>query len=272
MIGPRLGPKLGGRLGVALGLAADAISAGGAAWSIDGGSSKAVPASAAEWSAFAAANALTGLQAPTSLWGCQEASGNLGDVISGVTLTQNATGHLYQQSVPGWSRLCVKTIDGTANQKWVNTTTAANAGTESIAMLAYILTPSAAPAATRTLYACGTTLEHRIASGLTAARLTVQAVNTDGAAGFASGAVRPVLLCYDRTGGAVTLSTDESNMAGTYSAAVTGVVCALGASGATPANAGYLYACQWKGAAAEWFATIGNRRAMLQAAAWTIPW
>lgn len=215
--------------------------------------------------------AVTG-RTPTSIWLCQEASGNLADVNGTNTLTKTATGHLYQQTVSGWTRKAVATVDGTANQKWNNTTTVPSAGTTSVAILAYISTPAAAPAATRTLFAFGTTLEHRIASGSTAARLTVQAIHTDGAAGFANGSVRPVLLVYDRTGSNVTLSTNESNMTGTYSAAVTGPLVSLGAQGSTPANAGYLYATIFAGAEAEALTTIGARRSFLQALGWSIPW
>ena len=231
----------------------------------DGPGSVYVPATNAQ---FASRTGVT----PTSIWLCQEASGNLADVNGVNTLTQNATGHLYQQAVSGWTRKAVATVDGTANQKWVNITTAPNAGSVSVAMLAYIRTPPSAPAATRSMITCGTTLEHRVASGLIKARFTVVAANTDSASNFADGTVRPVLVVYDRTNSAAVMYTNQDVVTGTYGAGVTGINVSLGAGGATPGNAGYLYAAIWSGASAEALRVTSAARTFLQGLGWSIPW
>lgn len=230
----------------------------------DGPGSVYVPETNAQFSA------LTGVT-PLSIWLCQEASGNLVDVNGVNTLTKNALGHLYQQAVAGWTRKAVTTVDGTANQKWVNTTTAPNASADSIAFLAYIRTPSA-PAATRTLLVAGTTLEHRVASGLSKARYTVLGVNTDSASTFADGTVRPVLIVYDRTNSAAVMYTNQDVVTGTYGAGVLGINVALGAGGASAADAGFLYAAIWTGAAAEALRVTATARTFLQSLNWTIPW
>src|SRR5678815_1520650 len=69
----------------------------------DSTSSIYAPANATEWTALMAAAPLaTGN--PASTWICQEASGSLLDSIATVHMTQQGAGHLYQQSVPGWTR------------------------------------------------------------------------------------------------------------------------------------------------------------------------
>jgi hypothetical protein len=79
-----------------------------------------------------------GLPAPGFLWLCQEASGNLAATIGGITLTATgAAGHLYQQSVSGWTRKFIGTVDGAAEQRWSSGVQAALAfaAGESVAML-----------------------------------------------------------------------------------------------------------------------------------------
>lgn len=78
----------------------------------DATSLKYLPANTTEWNELLAN---TGLPAPSSLYGCQEASGSLVDSVS----ARNATAFgsvLYQQTVPGWSRKGVKaSADNGAN-------------------------------------------------------------------------------------------------------------------------------------------------------------
>lgn len=62
-----------------------------------------------------------GLAIPDYLWLCQEASGDLAPTIGAITLTATATGHLYQQTVTGWTQKFVGTDGSTGTQSWRTT-------------------------------------------------------------------------------------------------------------------------------------------------------
>lgn len=63
-----------------------------------------------------------GLATPDFLWLCDDASGDLVNSIGAATpLAPNATGHLYQQTVTGWSRKFVGTDGATVEQSWRTT-------------------------------------------------------------------------------------------------------------------------------------------------------
>ena len=94
-----------------------------------------------------------GLATPDYLWLCQEASGNLSSSIGSLTLAANATGHIYEQSVTGWTRKFLGTDGTTAGQSWRTSSASLDlASGESVAMLA--LASFAMPASgTRSLMA-----------------------------------------------------------------------------------------------------------------------
>lgn len=104
----------------------------------DGPSNWYVPQSGADFTAL-------GLAVPDYLWLCQEASGNLSSTIGSLTLTANATGHLYEQTHSGWARKFVQ-VGAISGSSWRTTDAALDlAAGESYAMLVLsaIVTPSA---------------------------------------------------------------------------------------------------------------------------------
>lgn len=77
----------------------------------DASSLRYVPADTSEWQQILSG---TGLNAPSSIWLCQESSGNLADSGSGgrtITVTGTPT---YRATASGWSRVGVKPTDNTA--------------------------------------------------------------------------------------------------------------------------------------------------------------
>lgn len=227
------------------------------------------PASGTEWTNLMT---LAGLVSgnPGSLWLMQEASGSLADSIGSVTLSQLGTGHLYAQSVTGWSRKAATCVDGTANQRWGNSTTAPDPSLTSVLYLAWIRMPaSSAPAATRDIMGGPNNLEVKLT---TTPRLqAVDTTNTGTAVNSPVGATRPVLLKLDRTNSACTMYTDQEKVTVTYAAGVSaGALVHFGGQSTGAADVGYLYGCEFSGSNAE--ISDANVKTLLQTAGWTIPW
>lgn len=188
-----------------------------------------------------------GLPVPTSLWTLQEASGNLTDVISGVTLTVVGT-PLYAQTVAGFTTVKGFTTTEVSNQRAANTTTAPNAGTTSVLTIAVVSEMAAAPAANRVLLAHGTNADvlHNPSD-----RLVGRFAGAQSAQVVDPGGLRFVALQSDRTNAAARLVTDQANTTGTYNATIAGISTSIGSSGNTPPAANWLRMWQYTGAAAE---------------------
>ncbi len=224
------------------------------------------PATAGEWtSTMAAASLATGN--PASTWLFQEASGNLADAIGGVTLTQTGVGHLYQQLVTGWTRRAVQCVDAVAGQKWLNTTTAPNAGTTDVLLLVYVSVPLVAPLAARDLLGHAAAADCRMN---TTGRLRVGFGAAADLAQDPRGRVMPVVMKIDNTNTISALYTDQEKFIGTYVTPASTSMVFIGGQTAAASNAAYLYAANFVGAAAR--LTDAQIKTLLQTLNWTIPW
>ncbi|MGN6103741.1 MAG: hypothetical protein ACTHU0_01430 [Kofleriaceae bacterium] len=239
--------------------------AGGVPWATDPTSGKGVPASSVEWLALLSSAGIASA-APSSLWLCQEAAGGLTDSIGSVALSVAGAGHLYQQPVAGWSRLAVRTTDGTANQRWVNTATAPNPGLRSVLLLAYIDLPAAAPASTRDLMAVSATGDVRLLATRQVRAIQGSTVDTTSA----HAGVQLIALKINRAAGESKLYTPSEKLVLTYASPVSAMLLALGGQTATAAAAGYLYAAQFADAGAE--LTDPQVKAIYQALGYAPPW
>lgn len=253
MIGLRCGIAAGVRCGIAAGISADPFGAPVAGSSIPGVTRDAAsgwyfPATAAEWTAFmAAAGLATGN--PTTTHNCQEASGNLADSVDSVILTQTGAGHLYQQSVAGFTRKAIATVDGTVGQKWINSTTAPDPALVSTIWLAVVRFPAGAPVAARDIMANAATLDCRIA----ASTGRIQIANSGTVTGTANplGGVHLIALQHNITAAAFTGFTDQEKIAGVFATNTTNPMFVLGGQTIAAGDLGYLYEAEFAGAAAE---------------------
>jgi len=110
--------------------AAGTVATGGV--TTDGPASVFVPLSAADWVTL-------GLPAPLVQWGCQDASGALAVAFgASAPLAAVGTGHLYQQSISGWTRKFVGLVVDSTNQAFHYAGSALDiAASESFAWLVY---------------------------------------------------------------------------------------------------------------------------------------
>src|SRR5690349_2669370 len=130
------------------------------------------PATTAEWTTLLAAAGL-GSGTPTSIFRCDEASGNLADSgVGGFNLTASGTGIAYQQVQGGWSRPFVTTTDAGSGQ-FLNTAVL-DIATNSALLLVYANVSSSA--ATRSIAGLGVAAT-RCASERTATTGTMRFVS-----------------------------------------------------------------------------------------------
>lgn len=268
MIGLRTGLAVGLRVGVAAGLSEDEITAptGGGIVGVtrDATNGNYFPANAAEWTLFRAAVALPAGN-PTSVWNLQEPSGNPADAIGTVTLIANSI-TLYQQPMPGATRKCIRGVDGTANSNLRNTTTAANPSLTSCLLLAFVDLPTT-PAAIRDVIALATNSDVRYnATG----KLRLFAGANADLANAPGASQRWIALRSNLSASSVTVFTDQEKFIGTFVAPTNAAHVALGGDNAAMPAAGFAYACEFTGAAAEM--SDAQVKTMLQGLGATIPW
>jgi len=269
MIGPRVGVKVGQRAGIAAGVMNDEIAAGGATWTVDATSGKAMPATNAEWVAFIAANGLA-ISPPTSIYTCQDAAGALADANTTFPLAVSGTGQSYLQAVAGWSAKAVTLTEGTTGG-WRSTDAGLpNPAAASCAMLAYVVQPAAAPAATRNL-AILTGVASAVSARINAATgfsSLLDVGNVATGATNVTGQVLPWMVVYNFTASSCVGYTLAEKLTPAFSAGV-GRAFMLGSTGAAAA-ARYLYAVRWDGAAAE--ISAANAKLLQQALVWSPTW
>lgn len=267
MISVRAGVISGVRAGLAAGVSADpdAFDGPGGIPGVtrDAGNLNYYPANAAEWTALMTeAGLATGN--PSSAWTLQNASGNPADTIGTVNLTSTLT--LYQQTVPGAARKCIRGVDGTANSRLVNSTTAPNPSLTSTMQLMYLDIP-AAPAAVRDV-ALGapnydlrfnTTGKLRLVAGASADLVSVAALTQQW-----------VVLQCNITAGTTKVFTAQEKFTGTYVLPTSAVLLAFGGQSTSVAGIGYAYAAQFTGTAAE--LSDAQVKTLLQTLGATIPW
>lgn len=223
------------------------------------------PSSAAEWQAL-------GLTAPSSLWLCQEASGNAADTIGSVTLTASGS-PTYQQTITGWSR---KGFGATqvANQKF---SAAAGAGpnpsSTSCMMLVYFEATST-PAGIREVFTIANTSTTEMSCRINSTplmRVTCKNVTANGVSNPTSTGLQPGVLVYDRTNSTATLFTGQEKISGTFSASVTDSAKGFFAASSGTSFLGHIaFGAEWSGASAELTST--QVKAILTTLGWSISW
>lgn len=223
------------------------------------------PANATEWNNLLAA-AGDGAGGPGSAWLMQQAAGNAADTIGSVTLTASGTAMLYEQGVPGAARKCIRGIDGTANQKFVNSTTAPNPSLTSTMLVMFLDIPST-PAAVRDVafFASNSDLRYNSSGKLR----VVGSVNTDGAA-TPGASQRWVVLQNNITAGSLKVFTDQEVITGSWVLPTSLTMIALGGQSAPAGAVGYAYAAEFSGAAAE--RSQAQIKTLLTTLGATIPW
>jgi hypothetical protein len=177
---------------------------------VDATSGKGVPVNAFQWS-------LVGLVIQ-NLYLCQEASGNLADSgPGGVVLTANGV-PLYQQALPGWTRLTIG-FNQTTSQRFAH---GLGVGTSPVATAAFWLTyfvAQTAPGGTRGLlniagnYGIGI-----VNTGAQPLRCSVGGVNTDDATTnpVADDLVHPLCALSDPATTRAIMYTDKAKTAAAY--------------------------------------------------------
>lgn len=221
-----------------------------------GGSTIFTPSTAGEFTAL-------GITAPSNLWLCQEASGNLADSIGALTLTANAT-PLYQQTVPGWTRKAVGFNETAAQRFQALAGSGPNPATQSVAWLCYFRLSSMPGAARRLLTAADGLATTGVLATLTSAGLILLTCVNVGATGlynYQDGNVHPLLLVYDRTNSLVRVYTDKEQINGTYSAGAVDAQKGLAAAGAGTSLPGLIpWAFAASGATAEGYGKTTLRK------------
>lgn len=224
------------------------------------------PANASEWTAFMSAIGLaTGN--PSSVWNMQEASGNAADSIGSVTLTSTMV--TYQSVVTGASRKGIKDVDGAANHKLVNATTAPNPALTSVMLVGYIDFP-ASPPGTRDVLAIQGNCDLTWLDGGAGGKLRIMAGANTTSATTASGAPRWVILQSNITASSTTLYIPEEKLVGTFVTPTSGSMTSYGGQFFLVSGATYAYGAQFVGAAAEQSAS--QVKIMLQGLGATVLW
>lgn len=221
------------------------------------------PANASEWAALLAA-AGDGAGNPSSCWTWQDASGNPVDQIGSVNLTSTMT--IYQSAVPGASRKCIRDVDGTANHRLVNSTTAPNPSLTSTMQLMSLDLPSA-PAVVRDICEVAANCDLRLNTN---GRLRLVAGASADLVNVCGPGQRWVALQSNLTAGTVKVFTDQEMFTGTFATPTSATLLAFGGQSTAASAAGYAYGAQFTGAAAE--RTTNQMRALLQTLGATIPW
>jgi hypothetical protein len=184
---------------------------------------------------------------------CQEPSGNLADSVGSAALTQSGAGHFYGVDVDQFERGAVMCTDGTAGQKWINSTVAPDPSLVSTAYLLALVFPVGAPAANRCMFANSGSLDCRLA--ITTGRVTiVNGASTTGTVSHADGAIHLCILQRNITASTFTFYSDLEKITGTFGAVASNPMFVLGGQTAAPPDLGCPYIALLKGADAEFTA------------------
>jgi hypothetical protein len=267
MIGIRAGVIVGPRAGIAVGVSSDPdapdVSTAIPGVTRDSSNLNYYPANAAEWTALmTAAGLATGN--PASTWTLQNASGNPADTIGSITLTSTMT--LYQQSITGLTRKCIRGVDGTANSRLVNSTTAPNPSLTSTLELAYIDIP-VAPAVVRDVAFGAANYDLRYNTN---GRLRLVSGASADLVNIAASTKMWVALQANITAGTTKVFTEQEKFSGTYVLPTSATIIAFGGQSTAVAAIGYAYAAQFTGTAAE--LSDAQVKTLLQTLGAAIPW
>ena len=209
----------------------------------DPASRKYVPASTAEWAELLAG---LGINNPSSIWLCNESSGNLADSGPGgrtVTVTGSPA---YQATAPGWIRTGIKCTEGSATQFGTCTIPNVNA---SSALLLQMFAINTIPASARSLNTIGDSTLQQARLG-TSGKLTgfSGANSTSGTQQHAG--VLVVVTKMDRASSVLGVYTQHEQIKPTWTAPASSTTMYLfGVNNASDAT--LVYSALWTGADAE---------------------
>ena len=263
-IGPRIGARIGPRIGARVG------SPVGTAYSLatvtrDATSLMYCPANSAEWAQVIGVAGLTGtVPVPDALWLCQEASGNLADSVGAFTLTASGTGLAYQQTVAGWSRKFVRTLDNTSGRWDSSSASLPDLASASCSMYSYC-SRGGAGALARMCLGIGTTQAY-VGGGTSPLRGVHGANALGGSAG--AGVVRPHGIVSDRTNTRARAYDDQQKLSMSFGT-VSGKRLTLGGLGGVinPGTDFTSYAWAWFTPPSD-----ADLKTILQTLGWTIAW
>lgn len=264
MIGLRTGLSTGLRGGVAVGVGSDAQRPPSGGVTHDATSGKYMPASAVEWGTLLAG---TGIASPTSTYIPSNASGNLVDVIGGVTYVANGL-PTYQVPVVGWSSVGVKPRNGTAQDYFL--ATSVDPSTTSVAQLIY-LSPNTDPGTPHSLMLLGsaTAAEARFTTGRLF-QATLGGSTVSGVVAATLGSVVPGILVLNRSALTFKLYTPAEIITAVYSSPGSATDHYVGAGYLGSDDSTMLYLARWTAAGAEM--SDANGRTVLQKLGFTVAW
>lgn len=231
------------------------------------------PADATEFATFLAAQSapLSAITAPTAIYNCQAASGDLLDDIGSIDLVAAGTDSSnYQQTVTDWTRKGLKVIYNQTDRFSRASGGTPNPATTSQTWV-WFCKAIGTPAANKTLFGISdnaTGCQVGVASTghpfITIAGNTTNGADTPTALG-----IGPWTITYNRTATTVVVTTPQEKITGTYGAVVDGRKGIM-ANGAASLASEYVYGFMFSGAGGE--ITIANLKLLLEAMGFVIPW
>lgn len=236
-------------------------------WQVDATSKIGVPATAQEWRDLMSAAGITP-EAPANLWLMQETSGPLADTVGTIPLVP-VNNVSYDNTVAGWTRHALGTIDADGDQGWRSMGTGNL--TTSYTLLVYAAVQTI-PAVPRSLAGVGAASDHRYAA--VGSGMLFSARSTSGSPGVGVAApgttVHPLLIEINISATPqYAIYTDKEKITAPYVApGGVGNLVMIGAAGFGSPNARYLYAAMWKGTSAQF--SDANAKALLTRLGWTV--
>jgi hypothetical protein len=259
----RIGPVVG-LSGLRIGLGEVSAANPMAGVTQDATSLKYVPANAAEWAqTMEAAGIASGN--PFALWLLQEASGSPADSIGAFTLSVNSFN--YQNAVAGWTRKSMDAGD-IGSEFYLATGSAAlpQLDIESCTVLMYAAI-TATPAGDRSVVLAGDFRANVTSSNVPKAN---NGTTTATGAQSVTTAVRPWVIRHNVAASTQAVFTDLEKVIPVFGASSTSKRIFFGGAIERNPDIKILYACAFRGAAAEM--TDTQLRTLLQTLGWTIGW
>jgi hypothetical protein len=210
----------------------------------DAYSRKYCPATTAEWTELLFG---LGINPPTSIWKCDEASGNLVDSGSGGSTVTVSGAPAYRAVAPGWQRTGIKCTDGSAAMH--GECTIPDVSTTS-AMLLQMFALNTSAGVARGLNRIGTvTAENATLQAGNKLRGTSGANTADGVQQQAG--VLIVITKLDRANSVHAVYTKWEQIKATWSAPAASTTMSIFGDAAAASDATLVYAARWYGSDAE---------------------
>lgn len=216
----------------------------------DATSGKWLPASSAEFTSWLSGR---GVAAPTVLYNMQDAAAPVVDGMGVQNLTNAVAPSSFQVTESGWSRKAI-TQNGAGGGS-LNSTAGPFGDPYSASHLLFAIIQPNAGAATQDIMGFGGASAYRGLQITTAGNLAIidlqTSTTTTGTASYGS-TFHPAFLQYDRTNGLLRVVTDLETINAPYHASsTTNLLFTFGAAAVQSASFGVMWACGWRGSAAE---------------------